>query len=334
MEDAARFVLDDAPLTEALKSLRHDLRGSLDLLPSGWLEANRNVRADVGKDISNRHEMQRESLRDIAIAAGKRLTEALRAIEEAAKTIHPDLAQQIEGLRYRAYDIEAQLHARLGTGCARQWRLCLLLTESICRRPWREVLEGAIAGGIDCVQVREKQMDGGELAQRVREVIAIARPRGVAVIVNDRADVALATGADGVHVGVSDLSIQDVRRLAGRTLLVGASTHDLGEANRAVEAGADYCGVGAMFASSLKPDRTPSGVGYLREFLTQHPFTPHLAIGGITIENIDEVTAAGAKGVAVSTAICAADDPREAARRLRERLMRSSAMSASHRAPA
>ncbi len=343
MEDAARFALDDGELAGALKTLRHDLRAALAILPDGWLEANRDTPGDVGTANSTEAEMSRASLAEIAIAAGKRLSEALRVIEEASKTIDGAVAKRIESLRYRAYELDQRLTLRLGTGRPRQWRLCLLLTKSMCRKPWREVLVAALdeGAGVDCVQVREKEMDGGELAAHVREVIAITRgatacPAGQAVrastdfrshglpvgtsrgtrasvIVNDRADVALACGADGVHIGQNDLSVRDVRKLAGRTLLVGVSTHNFDEAQAAIESGADYCGVGAMFASSTK-QRTTSGIAYLKQFIERFPNMPHLAIGGITQANVGEVIAAGAKGIAVSSAICGADDPRAMAR--------------------
>lgn len=311
MEDAARFVLDDATLCGELKSMRHDLRAAADSLApaDGWLEANRDASGDVGTSIGTESEFARGGLLDVVIAAAKRLTESLRVIEELAKTINIDAAQQIESLRYRTYAIDAALQRRLGTGRARQWKLCVLLTQSLCRRPWRDVLHGAIEGGADCLQIREKQMDGGELVRLVREAIEIARPRGVSVIVNDRADVALAAGADGVHVGATDLSIRDVRRIAGRGLIIGASTHDLNEARTAVEAGADYCGVGAMFSTALKPQRVPAGIAYLQAFIDRYPNVPHLAIGGVTPQRVPELVAAGARGVAVSSAVCEAEDP-------------------------
>jgi thiamine-phosphate pyrophosphorylase len=111
-----------------------------------------------------------------------------------------------------------------------------------------------------------------------------------------------------------------VRRIAGRELRVGVSTHDLDEARAAVEAGADYCGVGAMFSTTLKPDREPAGPRYMRDFIERFPHTPHLAIGGITAANIHQLVEAGARGVAVSTAVCGADDPGTVCRKLRDAL--------------
>jgi thiamine-phosphate pyrophosphorylase len=159
-------------------------------------------------------------------------------------------------------------------------------------------------------------MPAHQLAERVRAVIGIARPAGAAVIVNDRADIALACGADGVHVGQGDLAVADVRRIAGTSLLVGVSTHSLAEARAALAAGADVCGVGAMFPTGLKPSIVPGGPAYLREYLSACGRVPHLAIGGITPANVGELSAAGCQGVAVSSVVCAARDPASVVRAL------------------
>ncbi|MEI6474810.1 MAG: thiamine phosphate synthase [Planctomycetota bacterium] len=318
LEDAARFVLDDTALCTQFKDIRHGLQGALAVLPSGWLEANRDAAHDVGTVIDGEHESARSSHHHVTAAAGKRLGEALRSLEECMKTIDPVAAHALEGLRYRAYDAERDLLMRMGSAARRQWRVCVLLTESLCVRPWQEVLAAAIAGGADCIQVREKDMPAHELAERVRSVISIARPAGVSVVVNDRADIALACGADGVHVGQGDMSIADVRRMAGTSLLVGVSTHSVIEARAARDAGADVCGVGAMFATTLKPAITPGGSNYLRAYLAECARIPHLAIGGITPENIGELLVAGCQGVAVSSVVCGAQDPARVVRSLRE----------------
>lgn len=330
MEDVARFVLNDEPLSRELKSMRHDLQAALTTLPAGWIESSRDTPGDVGTQISTASEARRTHLLDVATAAAKRLTEALRVLEETSKTLThrpgqpamgdasagKPLSQRLESIRYRAYAAETELTLMLGTGRATQWRVCVLLTESLCSRPWRDVLTAVIDGGADCIQLREKDMDGGALADRTREVIELARPAGVSVINNDRLDIALATGADGVHLGTGDLSIRDARRIAGRSLLIGASTHDLDEAEQAVRAGADYCGVGAMFTTARKPGRQPVGPAYLRAFVTRYPEKPHLAIGGVTPENVHRLVEAGARGVAISGCACAADDPARVVRQL------------------
>lgn len=325
MEDAARFVLGDRALTEALKGVRHALGEALAALegasggaPIAW----RDTAGDVGTRVSTDREMRREGMRDVVVAAGKRLGEALRVIEEAAKTVEngAPVAAKLEALRYRAYDLERDLVLGMGTGRARQWRLCVLVTEALCRHhAWLDVARMAIEGGADCVQLREKEMDGGELVERARALVELCRPRGVSVIVNDRVDAALAAQADGVHLGQGDMGVHDARKVCGFTLLVGGSTSSLEEAERALRDGADYCGVGPMFETTTKRKDRIAGPEYVREYVAHEPaLPPHLAIGGITPENVGAVVAAGARGVAVSSAVCGSPDPAGVCRVLRE----------------
>ncbi len=318
MEDAARFALDDADLTAQLKQLRHDLVAVLKAFDG--LEFHRDTPGDVGTALTTEGRMERErgSIADVAIAAGKRLTEGLRTIEEYAKTIDSEAAASVEQIRYRAYEIERRLHLRLGSGRSRQWRVCVIITESLCRHhSWLEVARLALDGGADCLQLREKSISDRELSDRATKLVDLAAGRA-SVIVNDRVDIALLSGADGVHVGEDDLSIEEARRIAGRRLIIGASTHDLDEAKRAVDSGADYCGVGAMFATTVKPDREPSGPRYLRQFIERHQNMPHLAIGGITPENVGEPVELGCRGVAVSSCVCGSNEPGNVVRVLRE----------------
>ena len=313
LEDAVRFSLDRADLIERCKSLRHGVRSAMERLPEGRAIAHRDAAADPGARVRGAREGDRTGVRGVAVAAARRAIEALRSLEEFGKLFDMGFSAECAAARYAAYDLERDVTLAFGSPARFQPRLCLLLTESLCRHRWKQVLAAAIDGGADMVQVREKAMEARDLLRRVREVIDLARPRGVRVIVNDRADLAMAAGADGVHLGTMDLPLMEARRLTGTGPLLGASTHDLGEAAAAVEAGADLCGVGAMFASGLKPDRVPSGPAYLRAFVERFPRTPHLAIGGITPENVGQLAEAGACGVAVSSAICAAVDPAAAA---------------------
>lgn len=330
MEEAARFVLDDAELVEGLKRLRHDLAAAL--APIAGLEANRDTPGDVGTSIKTESEHCRGAAADVAIAAGKRFSEALRALEEYGKLLPPlppgegrgegvsgrvgaSFYSQIESLRYRGYDLEQRLNRAMGSGRARQWRLCVLISAALCPGgDWWSVAQAVVAGGGDCIQLREKALEAGELLARARRLVELCRPRGVSVIVNDRPDVALLAGADGVHLGQTDLPCAEARRLVGRQLLIGVSTAKLAEARQARRDGADYCGVGPMFATSTKHKEVIVGPAYLRQFVADLPGVPHLAIGGITPGNVGELAEAGGQGVAVSSAICSAADPAAAVR--------------------
>lgn len=308
MEESARFLLDDANLTQQLKQLRHDFSHAMTKVPA--LDTNRNTPGDVGTRWTAPGELARESVVDTVIAAGMRLSEALRTIEEFLKaTPNIGLASDIEQFRYRAYDLEQRLNLAHATGRAQQWRLCLILSQRLCRIDWTDVLDIALAAGVDCVQLREKGIEDGELLERARQVARQCRGRAT-FIVNDRPDIALLAGADGVHVGQLDLPLKQVRKLVGRQLLVGMSTTDLGQAVTALQQGADYCGVGPIFSSTTKVKERISGLPYLRQYLSWGKL-PHLAISGIDANNINPLVDAGAKGVAVSSAICSADNPSE-----------------------
>jgi len=314
LEDVARFGWNDAAIAREAKELRHALQSAVAALPADRLATARDVAGDVGVSLETPTEYARADLSSVAVAAGKRLTEALRAVEEAVKTVDARVARAVEAVRYRAYALDARAISRAALGDLRQWRLCVLVTRAICRLPWDEVVSRAVDGGADAIQVREKDMPARELVAHARAVRTICAPRGVAVIVNDRLDVALAAEADGVHLGADDLPIREARRIAGAALRIGASTHSLAEARAAIEAGADHCGVGAMYESGLKPGLAPSGEAYLRAFMAEFPQVPHLAIGGIAPGRVTALAHAGCRGVAVSSAICGAEDPAAVAR--------------------
>lgn len=314
LEDVARFGWNDAAIAREAKEVRHALQSAVAALPAERLAAARDVAGDVGVSLETPAEYARADLSSVAVAAGKRLTEALRAVEEAVKTVDARVARAVEAVRYRAYALDARAISRAALGDLRQWRLCVLVTRAICRLPWDEVVSRAIDGGADAIQVREKDMPARELVAHARAVRTICAPRGVAVIVNDRLDVALAAEADGVHLGTDDLPVREARRIAGAALRIGASTHSLAEARAAIEAGADHCGVGAMYESGLKPGLAPSGEAYLRAFMDEFPQVPHLAIGGIAPGRVTALAHAGCRGVAVSSAICGAEDPAAVAR--------------------
>ena len=318
LEDVLRFSLDHADLLSRAKTLRHQLRVGFERFPAGLLEAHRDAAGDAGQHVHTPQEFQRGDVRAVAVAAGKRVIEALRTLEEVGKIMDDAFAGQMAAMRYAMYDLERDAILAFGSAARFQPRVCVLLTESLCKLPWMVVLRGALDGGADMIQVREKNMSDRDLVARVKQIMDVARPANARVMVNDRVDIALASGADGVHLGTGDLSIRAARKIAGTNLLIGASTHNAAEALAAVTEGADVCGVGAIFATQLKPDRSPCGVGLVADFIRHYPNAPHLAIGGISAQNIEQLTAVGCRGVAVSGAVCGASNPAAVVAHLRE----------------
>ena len=183
----------------------------------------------------------------------------------------------------------------------------------------------ALAGGVDVVQLREKSLPDRAVVDAGLELRELCASHGALFVVNDRADLALACGADGVHVGQDDPASDEVRAEVGDELLVGISTHSREQIAAAEASAADYLGVGPVFATPTKPQAAPVGEELVRHAAaaTSKPF---FAIGGIDVARAARVAAAGARRIAVVRAIRDADDPRAAAEALRAALVREAAV--------
>lgn len=186
-------------------------------------------------------------------------------------------------------------------------------------RDLRDVLDGVIRGGARLVQFREKEWSSRQCFPLLQELRGHARSAGVSFVVNDRLDLALAVGADGLHLGQDDLPAPVARRLLPTSMFLGVSTHTLEQARQAQADGADYVAVGSIFPTATKPEFQLVGLELVKR-ARQAVTGPLVAIGGITPENVAEVIRAGADGVAVISAICGASDPAEATRRFLERI--------------
>ena len=181
-----------------------------------------------------------------------------------------------------------------------------------------ESVELAIDGGCTVIQLREKQCSSRDFYELALRVKGITAPRGVPLIINDRVDICLAAGADGVHVGQSDLPAGQVRRLLGPDRILGVSARTLEEALEAQESGADYLGVGAMYATSTKTDAQVVSMETLRA-IRQAVEIPIVVIGGINRDTMEAFRGMGMDGLAVVSAVVAQKDIRAAARELVDR---------------
>jgi thiamine-phosphate pyrophosphorylase len=182
-------------------------------------------------------------------------------------------------------------------------------------RPLREVLTSALAGGVDVFQLRDKQATDDELVVAALAARQLCELSGALFILNDRPDLAATVGADGVHVGQDDGSIEHARAAVGADRIVGRSTHE--PAHLAASAAADYVAVGPVHATPTKPGRPAAGIEYVRHAAAHAGDVPWFAIGGIDAANVHEVVEAGARRIVVVRAIAEADDPERAARELR-----------------
>ena len=195
------------------------------------------------------------------------------------------------------------------------YRLCLVTDRDLARgRPLVEVVSRAVMGGVTMVQLREKAATTRAFIEEARALKSVLAGKGVPLIVNDRVDIALAVGADGVHVGQHDMPVETVRSLVGPGMMVGLSITDEAQMDRADAEAADYLGIGPVHPQKTKPDASaPLGLGGFARLrrLTKKPV---LAIGGVKVDDVPMLAEEGAAGVAVVSAIMAAEDPEAAAR--------------------
>ena len=197
-----------------------------------------------------------------------------------------------------------------------------MLLYAVTDRAWTgkqtlyEQVEAALKGGVTCVQLREKELDEGAFLREAKELCALCRRYGVPFIVNDNVDVAVACGADGVHVGQEDMAAGEVRKRVGEDMLLGVSVHTVEQARRAVENGADYLGLGAVFPTSTKTDVDQMSNETLRAICGAVD-VPITAIGGINRNNILQLSGSGVDGVALVSAIFSAEDIEGTCRELR-----------------
>jgi thiamine-phosphate pyrophosphorylase len=310
-EEYARFVLDSKPLTEKLKSLRHGLRmavAELDgKLPEG-LENFRDTYGDVGTGVTLQTESARENAQSVAKASVKRLQESLRVLEEYGKTISTEAAVKFERLRYDLYEIEPALFARndvrqkLKDAC-----LYVLITESLSSTDALTVAREAVAGGADLIQMREKNLEDNDFYQQALAMRDICHDGGTLFILNDRPHIAALVNADGVHLGQGDLPVNLARRIVGQGCLIGKSTSCPERAEAAWRDGADYIGVGPVYETNTKQHRAAVGLEYVR-YAANEAKLPYFCIGSIDRETLPGVLDAGARAVAVCTAIIGAKD--------------------------
>jgi thiamine-phosphate pyrophosphorylase len=241
-------------------------------------------------------------------------------LEEFGKLRSAALARQLERLRYRSYTVERAI--TLGASARRKLadaRLYVLIGSSECTAELEWTIGEAAAGGAQVFQLREKGLDDDELLGRARRVRQATSKARALFILNDRPDIARMVGADGVHLGQRDLPVKEARRIAGPEMLMGMSTHTIQQVREAILNGASYIGVGPTFPSKTKSFAEYPGLDFVRA-ATSETSLPCFVIGGINQATIGDVIAAGAKRVAVSEAICKANEPRVVAAQLRRLL--------------
>lgn len=312
LEDHFRFISADKLINEDLRELRHRVRDTLKHL-DGILISSRESSNDNGLEISqNAGNDKKTSEKEFIAANFKRVQEAVRSIEENLNlTGNYGEAKIFESIRFEVYTLE-----RTALGIIKkalpEGLYCITAEEFSNSRNNVEVVKEMLEAGIKIIQYREKEESKPrkEMIAECREIRKLTRAHGALFIVNDFLDIAILCGADGIHCGQEDLSVQDVKKLAPY-LMVGISTHSPVQAQKAVEDGADYIGVGPIFSTRTKKNVCDAvGLDYL-EFAVKNIKIPFVAIGGIKEHNIREVVKTGAKTIALVTEIVGAKNIKE-----------------------
>lgn len=301
IEEWCRFGLNNASLTEECKQLRQEL-GSWH---SADLRAARDTPGDPGTDLTHPHEEKRSGIEQLLQANLCRVEEALRVLEEYGKLYRSDMALACKQMRYRVYTLESQLLVRQRH--QKLQRSLLYLVTSPAENLFATV-EAALQGGLTLVQYRDKTADDTIRLNNAKKLRQICHDYDALFIINDRVDLALAVDADGVHLGQQDMPIAVARQMLGTQKIIGRSTTNPEELQRAIQEGADYVGVGPVYETPTKAGRAAAGLDYVRH-AKEHASIPWFAIGGIDTANLNDVLSAGAERVSVVRAVMQADQP-------------------------
>lgn len=306
LEDLARFALNDPVSSRSLKQHRHQLHEALSRIERGQRLAARDVAGDVGTRLATPSENRRANLAAVAAAAGSRAAEALRTIEELMKTAEAETATRIESIRYAMYGLAARVEQRLSPNerfdRLLRSQIYVLVDAASDERAFIDRVTALIDAGVDVIQLRDKAADDRTTLDRAKRLVELAKATDTLTIVNDRVDIALAANADGVHVGQEELPVDVVRKLIGTRHLIGLSTHSIEQATAPETSIADYIGCGPIFPSSTKTFDRTTGPQWLADVVAQTG-RPAFAIGGINLENVDQITERGIRRVAMTASL-------------------------------
>ncbi|WP_315786491.1 thiamine phosphate synthase [Fischerella sp. JS2] len=301
IEEWCRFGLNNAQLTGECKGMRQEL--------ASWhtadLRAARDTLGDPGTELTHPQEEQRTSIKSLLQANFCRVEEAMRVLEEYGKLYNPNMGKAFKQMRYRVYTLESNLMGYQRHQLLLRSHLYLVTSPT---DKLLEIVEAALKGGLTLVQYRDKNVDDAVRLQQAQKLRQLCHTYNAIFIINDRVDIALAVDADGVHLGQQDMPITVARQLLGPHRIIGRSTTNADEMQRAIKEGADYIGVGPVYETPTKEGKPAAGLEYV-SYVAKNCSIPWFAIGGIDPNNINDVIDAGAKRVAVVRGIMQAEQP-------------------------
>ncbi|MFH1662741.1 MAG: thiamine phosphate synthase [Chloroflexota bacterium] len=322
LEDVARLLLNDAILSKQLKAMRHEL-ATRELSAKEQLLQARNSEGDIGMDIEVSQQTKERDLPAAIIANASRIQESLRVLEELSKIPGIDLdSDKFKRARFSLYDIEKALLS----GVLRKEKkerisglYAIIDTQYLENRRHDEVVNQMLEGGARIIQLRDKYMLKKELLPIARQLKELCTAYNALFIVNDYLDIALAVDADGLHIGQDDLPLKTARKLLPIGKIIGCSVENVSQAVAAEADGADYIAAGAIYPTQSRAKIETVGLDMIKA-IKKSTSLPLVAIGGINLNNAEEVLAAGADSIAVISAIMQADSPKEATRQIIDKI--------------
>jgi thiamine-phosphate pyrophosphorylase len=268
------------------------------------LRQARDTPGDIGTELSHPQEEKRADIQQLLQANLCRVQEAMRVLEEYGKLYKTEMASSCKQMRYRVYALESKL---LGDRLLEKLKKSLLYLVTSPSENLVEIVEASLKAGLTLVQYRDKQSDDTVRLALADRLCQLCHRYDALFIMNDRVDIALAVNADGVHLGQQDIPIALARQILGWQKIVGRSTTNQKEMEKAIAEKADYIGVGPVYATPTK-EKKPVGLEYVN-YAANHSPIPWFAIGGIDSNNLSDVLQAGAKQVAVVRAIVQSEQP-------------------------
>ncbi|MBN2652384.1 MAG: thiamine phosphate synthase [Spirochaetales bacterium] len=326
IEDICRFGFDAKDLQGELRSLRHSVRG-LFAGRDNLLICARDSERDIGRVTSSQSTLDlKADYQSVILANFRRAEESFRVIEELFKAgAEYQLGKSVEEFRFQLYIIEKKIWLKFFCEDMNRRKLPKglygITAENFSNgRSNYDCVKQMLEAGVEIVQYREKYKSKREKFEEALQLRALTAEYGAVFIVNDDVDIAIAVGADGVHIGQDDMPASEVRRLVGDCMLIGLSTHSPQQAREACSLDIDYIGVGPIFSTKTKDNVCdPVGLEYL-DYVVENLDIEYVAIGGIKLHNLDSVLDRGADRVCLVTEIVGADDIQGMVRDINEKI--------------
>lgn len=321
VEDTLRFFFDKKELTERIRNLRQEIPNlpSLLSIPLHKLLASREIEKDIGRI---REEKERKNPVELISSNLSRVEESMRVLEEYSRILNPKATPHIKKMRFEVYHLQKMIHLAIYRGgLTSRLGIYIITDKEIAGRPHEEIARLAINGGADTIQLRDKKNSTLQMYEEAKKIRKIIPKEKALFIVNDRVEIAVASDADGVHLGKDDLSIHEARKIIGEDKIIGFSCDNLDEAVKAEKEGADYISLGPIFSTITKKDLpAPLGIKVIKE-AKKRISIPLVAIGGIDETNMKEVVKEGANSIAILSAVLKYEDITERVRNLKEKFL-------------